>query len=233
MRLMPRQPKRDGKLLQRCLFFRAEEDPAEGKKEEGQVLYLPEVKERGEVPFYYPPVRGLRYRWVAEPPALDEKEGEADEEETKEEELGGQEQGEVRSEETKPPPILGTISISYLPWPDAAPPTSTPPLLSAPPNSLSPARSLPHRRSPLSAPPIGADGETEHEPGAAEADDNEPVAPAAVVLDASPPPSAVVSDVKKSTERITRIAAVLLETVYKHGFGRMVGYKKRVHHDVS
>lgn len=219
---MPRQPNRDGKLLQRCLFFRADGDPASGTMEEGTVLYLPEVDNKVDIPFYYPPVKGLKYSWIAVEPDLD---SEIPISPTEDEVIIKDDNVEI----DPPPPVIGRISISYLPWPEELP-TLTPnaPIIPSPPN-LSPGRTLTKRRSPLSAPPIIVDkddptmtnGETETKPLGA---------PAVIMAQL---PVTPLTDNRKDVERVSRIAKVLLETVYKHGFGHMVGYKKRVHHDVS
>lgn len=205
VRLMPRQPKRDGRLEQRCLFFRSDPDPVTGKKEEALVMYLPQVRSRAELPFYYPGVKGLAYKWEAVEPDLEAVTTEPT----------------AAAEGDEGYPVLGRLTISYLPWPDEGtglPETDTS-ITPSPPACLSPERAhTPKRRSPLAAPPIDANGEVEPE---------ETPAPAVLLHPIAH------SQARRSPERIARICHVLLETVYKHGFGRVAGYKKRVNHDVS
>jgi tRNASer (uridine44-2'-O)-methyltransferase len=178
VRLMPKQPKRDGRLQQRCLFYRSpDKDP--DTKEEGLVVYVPNVTSPEDLPFYYPPVKRLAFRWEAAEPAEDTEEGDL--------------------------PVRGRISIAYLPWPEA----QLSSLL-----AVRPAKA-PRKRSPLAGPPIGGDA-------------TEEVPPPAVIFDASERPVDPRSD-----DRLQRTLAALLERLFKHGYGTMVGYRKRVSHDVS
>ena len=204
VRLMPKQVKRDGKLDQRVPFY--EDDMGRGI-----VLMIPEVEEVEDVPFYHPPVRKLAF--IYEP--------------IEQPELGHQQ----LVEET---PMRGVLSIAYLPFStsdDAAPssesvqsathadndPTATTPSFLG----GRPVKS-PRKRSPLAANPLGSSSD-------------EPVKPPAVVLEpASPLPAALKT--KSQAEiavRTVRTCKLLLERVYKHAYGNMVGYQKRVIHDVS
>ena len=178
VRLIPKQPKRDSSLDQRCLFYGRERGHDE--KEQGLVLYVPEINGPDEAPFYYPPVRKLAFLW-----------------ETFEEPQEG-----VEGEESL---VKGRISIAYLPW------------------SLSPTASLSVRpikqrrkRSPLAGPPLGEDT-------------SEVVRPPAIVLS----PEGAPMEEQKGDDRLLNICTSLLERLHKHGYGTMVGYRKRVLHDVG
>jgi tRNASer (uridine44-2'-O)-methyltransferase len=57
VRLMPKQPNRDGKLDQRIIFFSGRDD--------GLVLMIPDVSDVGDIPFYHPPVIKLAFRYEA------------------------------------------------------------------------------------------------------------------------------------------------------------------------
>ena len=111
------------------------------------------------------------------------------------------------------PPVRGRISVAYLPYPPDTTSVATQAQAPAPsPFIPIPRRAAPRKRSPLApagsqaAEVIDEDGETtsQHRP-------RTPVGP----------------------ERLQRTMLALLERIYKHGFGSMVGYVKRKHHDVS
>lgn len=220
VRLMPRQPNRDGRLEQRCHFFRADPEPVTGRKEEAVVVYRPEVRSRSELPYYYPPVRGLAYRWEAVEPEL-QANGPTDD-------MRGPRtpMDQVGEEGESGPPVVGRISISYLAWPEEPPPPSDAAhdqivVSSLPPRLAGQRSNLPKRRSPLAAPPIDSEGNTLSNGSA--------LPQAATVISPTKPST----DLRQSPERISRVCRVLLETVYRHGFGQMTGYRKRVNHDVG
>jgi len=203
VRLMPKQPKRDGRIDQRCMSYRTRETGHERGKEEGLVLMIPEVKEVVEIPFYHPPVRKLAFRYETIPIPPDES-ATVDECTSSEE-----------------PPVKGRISIAYLPFDTPPPPTDE--HLEIPTLPSRPARG-PRNRSPLAGPPL-AQGE----------DTAGRTPPPAVILasDGSmPEDEAAKRDTAVTEERLHRTCLGLLERVYKHGYGRMVGYRKRVKHDV-
>ena len=111
------------------------------------------------------------------------------------------------------PPVRGRISVAYLPYPPDTTSVVTQAQAPAPsPFIPIPRRAAPRKRSPLApagsqaAEIIDEDGEatSQHRP-------RTPVGP----------------------ERLQRTMLALLERIYKHGFGSMVGYVKRKHHDVS
>ncbi|WVQ78960.1 hypothetical protein IAT38_001052 [Cryptococcus sp. DSM 104549] len=251
LRLMPRQPKRDGRLYQTCLFYRSREDghvkvgEGEGKegevkgtemekggKEGGLVVLVPEVKEKGEVPYYHPPVRKIAFRW-------EEWDGEGDEDEDEEaincKAADGAEEpedktGKVDGADEDKPEVRGRISIHYLPFPDAPASTAilTPSPTSAQPNALPVRGPKPRKRSPLAGPSI------DQEP-------DEPIPPPAVILhdtlevDQAPAGTGkgvLEKEKEKSDERLYRTCLALLERLYKHGYGQAVGYQKRKIHDV-
>ena len=94
VRLMPKQPKRDGKLDQRCVFYRSKTGD-EGAEEHGLVIMIPEVKEVGDIPYYHPPVRQLAFRYDSVVPDSDHD-----------------------------PTVEGLLSIAYLPFEETTPPPS-------------------------------------------------------------------------------------------------------------
>jgi tRNASer (uridine44-2'-O)-methyltransferase len=205
VRLMPKQVKRDGRLDQRVSFY---EDEA-GR---GVVLMVPEVKSVEDVPFYHPPVQKLAF--IYEP--------------TEQPEMGHQEL-------TDEVPMRGTLSIAYLPFPASdALETLAPELASAngavvvPESPNSPflgtrSSKSPRKRSPLASTPRGSSSD-------------EPIKPPAVVLEnegSSSPSLAQAKSQAETTMRTVRTCKLLLERVYKHAYGNMMGYQKRVLHDVS
>jgi tRNASer (uridine44-2'-O)-methyltransferase len=207
VRLMPKQPKRDGKLDQRVLFYRSKETNGheEGveKGEKGVVVMIPMVRDVGEVPFFHPPVKRLVFYYETQIKGMDESEivrGMEDLSTTD----GPSGESTVDTE----PEVHGRISISYEPFPSTSEPTALVPPTSAgplPDNRLLGLRrtSLPRKRSPLAGP--------------------------------EPTPTETVKekeDPQVTQIRLDRTCLALLERVYKHGFGQMVGYKKRVNHDV-
>jgi hypothetical protein len=178
VRLMPKQPKRDAKLEQRCLFYHSKDEVPD--QEQGLVLYVPKLSSTEDAPFYYPPVQRLAFRWEA----------------AKDEDVDAESEG---------PPVQGKISLAYLPWPE----TPATPLLALRQNKI------PRKRSPLAGPPIGGD-------------ESESI----------PPPATILSESgglpeRKGDDRLQRTCLALLERLYKHGYGTMVGYRKRVVHDVG
>lgn len=106
------------------------------------------------------------------------------------------------------PRVYGTLTISYLPFEDT-PATGNPELMAPPPKA-------PRRRSPL-APPL---------PEAV------PVQPPATVLEEDSPEARIEAQAVVE-RRLNRTCLALLEKLHKHGYGTMIGYQKRVHHDVS
>lgn len=211
VRLMPKQPKRDGKLDQRVLFYRSKESViGHGQEgvERGVVVMIPMVKTVEEIPFFHPPVKRLVFHYETHTSEMKESDLVQD--------LKGLSTSDTASTSTSnpesstdtdkaaesEPEVLGRISISYLPFPSTS--QSIP---SAPENPMLGIRrtSLPRKRSPLAGPP--------DEPSTQE--------------------MKIKEDPKVTQARLDRTCLALLERVYKHGFGQMVGYQKRVHHDVS
>lgn len=223
VRLMPKQPTRDGKLDQRVVFYRTPErvehdhlprvEDAEGGQEElagdrdqAVVVMIPLVKKVEDIPFYHPPVRQVVFSYESATTSTDHLAESLDDVSLED----ARDDGKPGREE---PPIQGHLTISYLPF-ETGPPATTP---RDPSETISPPysgplaeirrTSLPRRRSPLAGP----------------APPNE----AALAKQATREDSKVVQD------RLERTCLALLERVYKHGFGSLVGYKKRVNHDVS
>lgn len=237
VRLMPKQPKRDGKLDQRVVFYRSKEKvehdhPArvvngqasssttssrlDEERERGLVVMIPLAKDVEDIPFFHPPVKNLVF-YYEERPELPEDQVEEElaglstKDTIRENESMGNQPAEEESN-----PIQGRISISYLPFPPTTPKTVTdnkapvstlPPIANSSPFEFEGIRraSLPRKRSPLAG------------------------------TDTAPPVPTQTSqkeDQKVTEARLDRTCLALLERVYKHGFGQMVGYKKRVNHDV-
>jgi tRNASer (uridine44-2'-O)-methyltransferase len=214
VRLMPKQPKRDGKLDQRVIFYRSKE--GEGREEgervdKGVVVMIPLVKNVEEVPFFHPRVRRLVFYYQTER----EESCVLDKNQVDDQVIMTEGMEKISIEMIDTPEIQGRISVSYLPFPS----TSTFALSETTPEAMSSflgARrtSLPRKRSPLAGP--------------------------------APPPAKLPTNDKSSEQlqvagkghdkvtqaRLDRTCLALLERVYKHGFGQMVGYKKRVNHDV-
>lgn len=193
VRLMPKQPGRDAKLEQQCLFFRTSSDRSHDAATEtparALMVYAPEVKDPAELPFYYPPVRRLAYLW---------------------EEIADPNDAPTEGFDGAPAVVKGRISIAYLPWP--------PELNHALARLHIRPSKTPRKRSPLAGPAAGTDPTDEH-PIAG------PSAPASTLPDGKV--------AQTGEERLFRTCLGLLERVYKHGYGTQMGYKKRVHHDVS
>ena len=205
VRLMPKQVKRDGRLDQRVSFY-------ENEAGRGVVLMVPEVKSVEDVPFYHPPVQKLAFIYEpVEQPEMDHQ------------------------ELTDDVPMRGTLSIAYLPFPASNEMVSPAPELASanghvvvPESPNSPflgtrAVKSPRKRSPLAATPLGASSD-------------EPIKPPAVVLEnegSSTPSLSKAKTHAETTVRTVRTCKMLLERVYKHAYGNMVGYQKRVLHDVS
>ena len=217
VRLMPKQPKRDGKLDQRVLFYRSKEMnghehdvTGDGGVERGVVVMIPLVKRVEDISFFHPPVRKLVFYYETQ--IGDRQPSGEDQVVDQMKNLSTSGEEETAGPATETPEILGRISISYLPFP-ASKSTST--ASSSEPSSTSTSTStiaglavrrtsMPRKRSPLAGP------STESAPDEAMAKE----------------------DTKVTEARLDRTCLALLERVYKHGFGSMVGYKKRVNHDV-
>ena len=212
VRLMPKQPKRDGRLDQRCIFYRTSETNHEQAigVQEGIVLMIPQAKEIGDIPFYHPPVRKLAFRYESISMSSDtamKTQNEAD--------------GEL--------PVTGRLSISYIPFDTTDPSPSTGEslthLTSLPMGApLGRPAQAPRKRSPLAAPPLGVGS-----------DPKVRTPPPAFMLaqDGTIPETGARPDTAVVEERLHRTLLALLERVHKHGYGTMMGYQKRVMHDVS
>lgn len=222
VRLMPKQPKRDGRLDQRTVFFRSGErvehphearmvaggsagaDSVESEKEVALVVCIPLVKDVADVPFYHPPVRAIAFRYEGVGPSDENRE------------LVDQLEGvHLDSGETDDRiPVKGSIKISYLPFDGA----STRSVGSSHSSTLLPPaaaqRSI-RKRSPLAGPATDS------------TNDARPAADVNHHSDSLPEADGV------TEQRLTRTCLALLERVYKHGYGATLGYKKRVEHDVS
>ena len=231
VRLMPKQPQRDPKLDQRVLFYRTPEKvehdhppkvvdgdggsgQAPGKvgdRERAVVVMIPLVKEVEDMPFYHPPVRKVVFLY------------EATESQDVVKQMGNlsvnPEKNETGGMVGEDNPIRGRISISYLPFDHPSIKSDDETLTNTNINAntgmneiptSSPlaglrGTSLPRKRSPLAGPPI----------------------------DPTPATTKIVKEDPKAVQvRLQRTLLALLERVYKHGFGTMIGYKKRVNHDV-
>jgi tRNASer (uridine44-2'-O)-methyltransferase len=207
VRLMPKQPKRDGKLDQRVIFYRSKEldghEEGVEKGEKGVVVMIPMVRDVGEIPFFHPPVKRLVFYYETLIKKLDESEivrGMED--------LSTSDSTSGEPTVDTEPEVHGRISISYEPFPSTPEATGPVPPTLAGPLSDNPLLGLrrtsqPRRRSPLAGP--------------------------------EPTPTETVKeeeDPRVTQTRLDRTCLALLERVYKHGFGQMVGYKKRVNHDV-
>lgn len=118
------------------------------------------------------------------------------------------EETEAAMPEEGVPRVYGTLTVSYLPF-DDTPSTGNPELMAPPPK-------VPRRRSPL-APPL---------PEAA------PVQTPATVLEDDTPEARIEAQAVVE-RRLNRTCLALLEKLHKHGYGTLIGYQKRVHHDVS
>lgn len=227
VRLMPKQPNRDRKLDQRVLFYRtperiehahpphtvnstevdSEEAMQKGKEREREravVIMIPLVKAVEDVPFFHPPVRKVIFTYESCVHT------EADGLEQLDQLDITREASTVVQDLKEDYPLQGQLSISYQPF-DSMPTLTTPtPAVSdaASPSPFAGVRrtSLPRKRSPL-APSTSTPAET---------------------ATATAPKE----DPKVVNARLDRTCLALLERVYKHGFGQMVGYKKRVNHDV-
>jgi len=210
VRLMPKQPKRDGKLDQRVLFYRSKEsnghDEGIEKGEKGVAVMIPMVRNVGEIPYFHPPVKRLVFYYETHLKELDGNElvqGMKD--------LSTADEASVETTADTEPEVHGRITISYEPFPSTSqsisdvPSTSVPKVLENPILGMR-RTSLPRKRSPLAGP----------EPALAESTKG-----------------GEKEDPKVTQVRLDRTCLALLERVYKHGFGQMVGYKKRVNHDVS
>lgn len=227
VRLMPKQPQRDTKLDQRVLFYRTpekiehEHPPKiinnEGANATDNTDRTRSIKGKGKereraVVIMIPLVKDMEAMPFYHPPVrrvvfLYE----AIETEDVVEQM---ENLSVKPDEAKAGednPIRGHLSISYLPFDTPISPNSDDSTLAEP--LLAPLAgirrtSLPRKRSPLAGPPSNTDA------GNASAKINK-------------------EDPKTVEARLHRTLLALLERVYKHGFGTMIGYKKRVNHDVS
>jgi tRNASer (uridine44-2'-O)-methyltransferase len=184
------------------------------ERERGLVVMIPLVKDVEDIPFFHPPVKNLVF-YYEERPELpkDQLEEELAGLSTKDTNRETESMGNQAAEEESNP-IQGRISISYLSFPPTTPktvtdneaPVSTQPPISTPsPFEGLRRASLPRKRSPLAGPSTAPPAPTE---------------------------TSQKEDQKVTEARLDRTCLALLERVYKHGFGQMVGYKKRVNHDV-
>ncbi|WVR08045.1 hypothetical protein IAU60_005090 [Kwoniella sp. DSM 27419] len=258
VRLMPRQPRRDGRLDQTTLFFRSSEDehgrvvgeetrPRDGEdgggrsgtgQEQGLVVMIPEVQRKEDIPYYHPPVRRIAFLYEVISP------GKATTVEAQ-----GQVLEEGSEQDSASEAVLGSISVHYLPFSSSEPAsldkavsggslgsTPTTERLVTPASAM--AASRPKRRSPLAGPSIEVDEK---------ADDAEPTRPPATILEPSEElgelvtqpvvkdqPSGIIGKKPEPTaeERLYRTCLGMLERLYKHGYGQVVGYQKRRVHDV-
>lgn len=213
VRLMPKQPKRDGKLDQRVKFYRSKEVmghehdlTGDGGVEGGLVVMIPLVKRVEDIPFFHPPVRKLVFHYETQ--IGDRQPSGEDQIVDQMKNLSTSGEEETAGPATETPEILGRISISYLPFPaskltskSSAEPSST----STMPGLAVRRTSMPRKRSPLAGPSF----------------------------ESAPDEAMAKEDTKVTEARLDRTCLALLERVYKHGFGSMVGYKKRVNHDVG
>ena len=218
IRLMPKQPKRDGKLDQRVTFYRrtASRDHGDdglGKightgrsAERGMVMMIPEVKNIEDVPFFHPPVRKLAFEYES----IDGEENVHEKE-------------RIDEEHSNHPPIRGRLSIAYLPFPSVS--STGLEARMAEMLSLRPTRP-PRKRSPL-APTLPDPSPTQNGQGKTNGT-------LSTHADQQSPQKTKREQSEKATEqRLLRTCLALLERVYKHAYGDMVGYKKRMAHDVS
>ncbi len=138
------------------------------QKRHGLVLMIPEVEKEEEIPYYHPKLRALAFHYKELPlrSVFDDDDNDED--------SNGESSPSLSTTTPGQPPILGTISISILPFP----------------NEYNAAAS-----SPVSSNAMTAD--------------------------------------KLLPNRTYRTCLHLLETVHKHAYGKMVGYQKRMVHDVS
>ena len=213
IRLMPRQPKRDGKLDQRIAFYRSPiregdrlTDHESLPEECGLVLMVPEVKMSTDVPFYHPPVSKLAFCYVALHGPWEETNGESSKSQNVQDSM----------------PMRGRLSISYLPFPRSHGDGDSQPM---PHENVHPAiqalrRAPARKRSPLAA-----------------SNDAGITLPAPITNGNAS--SSEIRDGAESVEqdgvayRVDRTCLALLERVYKYGYSSLTGYQKRVHHDVS
>ena len=211
VRLMPKQPKRDGKLDQRVKFYRSKEVmghehdlTGDGGVERGLVVMIPLVKRVEDIPFFHPPVRKLVFHYETQ--IGDRQPSGEDQIVDQMKNLSTSGEEETAGTAMQTPEILGRISISYLPFPASE---STSPSSSSEPTGMMPRlavrrTSMPRKRSPLAGPSS----------------------------ESAPAEAMAKEDTKVTEARLDRTCLALLERVYKHGFGSMVGYQKRVNHDV-
>lgn len=235
VRLMPKQPQRDPKLDQRVLFYRTPEkvehdhqpkivggeggsdQTPEIHREKAVVVMIPLVKGVEDMPFYHPPVRKVVFLY------------EAIEDIDSEDVVEQMENLTVKAEKSEEGgtagdgnPVRGRISISYLPFETTFRPgdnintnvdtntnidssLTTSEIPTSSPLAGLRRTSLPRKRSPLAGPST----------------------------DPTPAPTTKAKEDPKAVEvRLQRTCLALLERVYRHGFGTMIGYKKRVNHDV-
>lgn len=128
----------------------------------------------------------------------------------------GEDEGQV---ELNIPPVVGRISIAYLPW-------DTPPPLADTAVADGQRASKPKKRSPLAA-------------SGAEQEDSKENEAAVRAIEGLPAEGDVRSGCqleaarKAEAVKLQRVCLNLLERVYRCGFGQMNGYQKRMNHDVS
>jgi hypothetical protein len=145
---------------------------------------------------------------------------------------GGDEEGEGDGEAADDgvediPPFMGRISIAYLPW-DTPPPVADDTIPGYGHVGVLP-RSKAKKRSPL-AQESGSNGHSQN-PASTLSDSmrNLAVKSTTTTTDGQKDSEAQ----KAEQEKLYRVCLNLLERVYRCGFGLMMGYQKRMNHDVS
>lgn len=166
--ILPRRPTRDLPLVQDCSFYRSNGGGADEKT--GLLVMLPHSDRPEDIPYYHPVLRKLAFRYSSAVPSVEAVAADV----------------EASTSATEQPEILGTISISILPFLEESATQSTKPI------DRSTSRSI--------------------------------------VSGTEAPGQGLSSDVLPN--RTYRTCLHLLETLHKHGWGRVTGYQKRVVHDV-
>lgn len=227
-------------LNKKVFFYRSKEQVTDHDEEDlgsfecGMVIMIPEVKLVDEIPYFHPAVKRLVFYYEStRPPDPDTLSNPTNPTFVEPTDTGTN----PSDEEPKP---RGTITLSYLPFASTLPLSTTQPPLNgtpiplfppsqSPTTSLTPPRSRPPRkRSPLASTPLGAGSDQpDHIPPPALILQDHPEQPIEERIDGADEAKRVAED------RLYRTCLGLLERVWKFGFGRMVGYRKRVEHDVS
>ncbi|KAL7425199.1 tRNA(Ser) Um(44) 2'-O-methyltransferase [Cryptotrichosporon argae] len=222
VRLMPRQPKRDRALDQRTTFFRS---PQGGKGlEQALVLKVPLVRTAEDVPWFHPPVRKLAFHWRAlnDGASVCGQDGIDDGMQDGGQHDGGDGDGadddDAAHAHGHAQEQLGTISVSYLAFPEGVRSNAGVDTLGVPVKA-------PRKRSPLAGSDAAPAAETEVSAPVGQAD------AAAGAKDAESSTSAAERD-EAAGYRLERTCLALLERLYKFGAGTYNGYQKRVHHDI-